>query len=134
MKLKVFIIIFILIGILYIGPFNKNIEKYSSNREINNLRRKLRNQKDISKKYKKEISYLKYKLRYEKNLCENEKRRLRNTIKQRIKECRTILKNNNRNISQGLGLMKNKMNSHVSRDKILRNLYKLKPHFKFSRK
>ena len=70
---------------------------------------------------------------YERRVCNREKRRLREIIRSRVRECRNILKNNNKNVSKGLSVLNNKMTSHASRDKVLKNLYKIPDTFKFRR-
>ena len=140
MKLKLFILIFIVIGIFYISPLNKNnIEKYS-NWQINSLRNslrreqnKLRRERNTTRGLRRDKRYLNYKLRYERRVCNREKRRLREIIRSRVRECRNILKNNNKNVSKGLSVLNNKMTSHASRDKVLKNLYKIPDTFKFRR-
>ena len=134
MKLKIFLLIFIVVGIIYISPLNKNnIEEYSNYwrsryyRTRNNLRRERR----TSYRLRRDKNYLNYRLRRERRECNNEKRRLRGIIRAREIECRNILKNNNKNVEQGLSVLNNKMKSHASRDRILKNLYKIPDTFKF---
>lgn len=140
MKFNIFLIIFVIIGIIYISPINKNnIEKYSNN-QLNNLRNnlrreqnKLRRERNTTRGLRRDKRYLNYKLRYERRACNREKRRLRGIIRSRVRECRNILKNNNQNVSKGLSVLNNKMTSHASRDRILKNLYKIPDTFKFRR-
>ena len=132
MKFKLFIVLFFLVGIVYISPLNKNnIEKYS-NSTINNLRYRLRRERNnlsrerrITYRLRRDKNHLNYRLRRERRICNNEKRRLRGIIRAREIECRNILKNNNKNLDQGLSVLNNKMKSHASRDRILKILYKI---------
>ena len=92
MKLKLFITLFIVIGLIYISPLNKNnIEKYSNN-QLNNLRNnlrreqnKLRRERNITRGLRRDKRYLNYKLRRERYLCNREKRRLRGVIRSKFK-------------------------------------------------
>ena len=121
MKLKIFIIIFMIIGLIYISPINKNnIEKYNNywrNRYYSTINR-LRNEQRRTSRLNRDKRNLYNRLGRERRACNAEKRRLRGIIRAREIECRNILKHRNRNVSHGLGTLKNKMSSHASKSRV----------------